>query len=193
MYSNALSKISNNNIPKSSITKKAQTTTYLPKSETSPKTITFSFSKFCCKSIKSRSINFNNCFKNMWEYAEWSLKLIYRLSEFSKYTPIELKTGGDSTRCHPVRGKRLEKLKNILNELGVVTSIEDDQIMEDGYYELSLGASEGRIFGYFCGNIYFITLFDPHHLLYEQLEYGCQYDLYYKNYDPWLELHRSSN
>lgn len=143
----------------------------------------FSFEKFKCTSIKNK--DFNNCFKNMWEYGEWSLKLIERLSKFSTMKALELKSSGKSVRCHPVNGDNLIKLKSVLEATGLELN---EQLEDYDYYELSLGAGDGRVFGYFIGSIYYVLLFDPHHLIYKQLQYGSQQDLLYRNYNPWERI-----
>lgn len=154
--------------------------TILPTTELDNTNAVFSFEKFKCISIKNKE--FNNCFKNMWEYGEWSLKLIERLSKFSTMKALELKSSGKSTRCHSVKGRSLIKLKSVLEATGLELN---EQLEDYDYYELSLGAAEGRVFGYFIGNTYYVLLFDPHHLIYQQLQYESQHDLLYKNYDPW--------
>lgn len=165
------------------ITKFEHSNKTLPKTNVEKLNLVFSFENFKCRSIKNRE--FNNCFTHLWEYGEWSIKLIERLSNFSTMKASELKSAGNSTRCHPVEGKNLEKLKRILELAGLTLN---EQLENESYYELSIGASSGRIFGYFIGNIYYVLLFDPHHLIYQQLQYGSQHDLLHKNYDPWSPM-----
>lgn len=156
----------------------------LPTTSLSNTNTLFSFEKFKCTSIKNKNKSFNNCFDSMWEYAEWSLKFIDRLSNFSAMGALTLRASGKSGRCHPVKGGNLTKLKTILETIG----LELNEQFEDDYYELSLGAGSGRVFGIFIGNIYYILLFDPHHLIYQQLQFGSQHDLLHKNYDPWKAI-----
>ena len=153
----------------------------LPVNKPNNKNVVFSFQNFKCISIKNKE--FNNHFKSIYEYAVWSLKLINRISKFSTMkVPELLRISHKGPRCHQVTGKRLTKLKSILSSINVELN---EQLEDCDYYELSLGQAEGRIFGYFIDNIYYIVLFDPHHLIYEQLEYGSQQDLLYRNFNPW--------
>lgn len=170
-------------LPTVPVSKFSSSPTKLPTTTIDNANAVFSFEKFKCISIKNKE--FNNCFKNMWEYAEWSLKLIDRLSKFSTMKALELKSSGKSVRCHPVTGVNLLKLKSVLEASGVELN---EQLEDCDYYELSLGASDGRIFGYFIGSVYYVLLFDPHHLIYQQLQYGSQQDLLYRNCDPWERI-----
>ncbi|MBU3114630.1 hypothetical protein [Clostridium lacusfryxellense] len=162
----------------SSIIKKS-----VPKTKTQINKAVFSFQQFRCQSIKCKE--FNNMFKNLWEYGAWSLVLLDRLSNYSTMEIAELKGGGDGTRCHPVHDEALERLVTVLKTMGIVC---DEQFNEDGLWELSLGAASGRVFGYFVDNIFYTLLFDPHHLIYPNTRYESQHDLLYRNYDPWSEI-----
>lgn len=155
----------------------------LPTTKVQNQKVIFSFERFKCISIKNKQ--FNNCFASINAYVKWSTLLFQRLQKFSENTVPELKKAGTSTRCHSVTGNTLIKLKDILKESGLDIDI-NEQLEE--YWELSLGTSSGRIFGYFISNVYYIILFDPHHLIYPKLEYGAQHDLLYNNYDPWNEI-----
>lgn len=170
----------NNQFP---TTKFKSSPTTLPKTEIENPNVVFSFEKFRCISVKNKE--FNNCFTHLWEYGQWSLRLLERLSNFSSMKASDLKSAGNSTRCHQVKDKDLEKLKKVLVSAGLKLN---EQLEDSDYFELSLGASSGRIFGYFVGNIYYVLLFDPHHLIYQQLQYGSQHDLLHKNYDPWIDV-----
>lgn len=155
----------------------------IPKTKAGVIKVVFSFEQFRCKSIKCKE--FNNNFNNLWEYGKWSLLLLDRLSNYSTMDISELKNAGTGTRCHVVEGKALERLKNVLFYLGIVV---DDQLNEDGLWELSLGTANGRVFGYFIDNIFYALLFDPHHLIYPNNKLEAQQDLLYRNYDPWREI-----
>ena len=100
----------------------------------------------------------------------------------------ELKNSGRSLRFHSVENKNLMKLKNILLSLGLDTELIFNQSEATDYYEISLGAASGRIFGYLIENIFFVLLLDPNHLIYPYLEKGATQDLLYKRYDPWKEI-----
>ena len=65
--------------------------------------VSFSFSKFVCKSFKSGE--FNNMFFCVYDSLAFILLLIQKLTEFCKMNVFELKEGGKSTRCHPVNGE----------------------------------------------------------------------------------------
>ncbi|SKB01461.1 hypothetical protein SAMN05443428_1621 [Caloramator quimbayensis] len=180
----------NKRLPITQITKNKEVFNNLPKANVSFKVnnnVAFSFKDFKCKCIKTK--DFNNCFSNMWEYAEWSLIVIKRISSYSTMTVQELKEGGRSTRCHPVLGKDLEKLKNILSLIDYKPEFLT-QLEEDGFWELTIERALGRMYGYFVDNIYYVLLFDPHHLIYPDLKMGCQYDLLHKNHDPWSEIEK---
>ncbi|MBU3173709.1 hypothetical protein [Clostridium estertheticum] len=155
----------------------------VPKTKIQINNAVFSFQQFNCKSIKCKE--FNNMFSDLWEYGEWSLTLLSRLSNYSTMEVSELKGGGDGTRCHLVQEDALERLNMVLDTMGTVC---DEQLKEDGLWELSLGAASGRIFGYFVDNVFYTLLFDPHHLIYPNTRYDCQHDLLYRNYDPWKEI-----
>lgn len=170
-------------LPTTPVSKFKSSPIILPTTDLENINAVFSFEKFKCTSIKNKE--FNNCFKNMWEYGEWSLKLIERLSRFSTMKALELKSSGKSVRCHPVNGDNLIKLKSVLEASGLELN---EQLEDCDYYELSLGAADGRVFGYFIGSIYYVLLFDPHHLIYKQVQYGSQQDLLYRNYDPWERI-----
>ena len=76
----------------------------------------------------------------------------------------------------------------ILLSLGLDTELIFNQSEATDYYEISLGAASGRIFGYLIENIFFVLLLDPNHLIYPYLEKGATQDLLYKRYDPWKEI-----
>lgn len=179
-----MSKVNKKNVlPQLPVSNFKPSPTILPTTNLENTKAVFSFEKFKCVSIKNKE--FNNCFKDMWEYGEWSLKLIERLAKFSTMKALELKSSGKSVRCHQVNGENLIKLKSVLEAVGLELN---EQLEECDYYELSLGASDGRVFGYFIGSVYYVLLFDPHHLIYQQLKYGSQQDLLYRNYNPWKNI-----
>lgn len=126
--------------------------------------IIFSYKYFNCKSLKN-SI-FNNCFKNLTDYAEWITFYLDRISNLSTMSIAEIGSGGKGTRFHPVEDYILIKLKKILKCVNTDTDTLISQNESQNYYELSFGTGKGRIFGYLIGNIYFIFLLDLNHLLY---------------------------
>lgn len=179
----------NNNAPKIDKTKSSipvtsiqgeNTKINLPTTKVSKNDIVFSFEYFKCQSLKNKI--FNNCFENMWHYGEWSILALKKIQSFSSMTRDELKQGGDSTRCHDVKGKDLDKLLKVLVMMGIKI---DEQWDVSNFYELSFGTGKGRMFGYFIDNVYYIFLFDPNHLIYANLSKGAKLDLLYKNFDPW--------
>ena len=139
----------------------------------------FSFSKFKCQCIRTKE--FSNLYGHITESMTYFSKLIEKLSEFSKMAPSELKNAGKSTRCHPIKNKAKELLYVLLKELGFSQPFLDQQ----EFFELTLGTSFGRFFGYFVENCFYIVLFDPHHLLYKDLKFYCKNDIMIKSYDPW--------
>lgn len=148
--------------------------------------IIFSYKYFKCASVKNN--DFNNCFKNILDYAEWITFCLDRLSNFSTMSIGELGNSGNTARFHPVEDKHLAKLKGILKGLGLSADDIFSQDESQNYYELSFGTGNGRMFGYLIDNIYFVLLLDPNHLVYINASKGAKNDLYYKNYKPWEEL-----
>lgn len=148
--------------------------------------IIFSYKYFNCTSLKNS--NFNNCFKNQYDYAKWITFCLDRLSNLSTMRIPEIGGAGSITRFHPVERSALAKLKEILSHTGLNVELIFQQEESENYYELSFGKGNGRMFGYLIENRYYILLMDPNHLVYKCVEKGAKYDLLYKNYDPWTNL-----
>lgn len=153
--------------------------------------IVFSYKYFNCSSVKNSE--FNNCFNSIYNYAEWITLCLERISKFSTMSIGEISQSGRSVRFHPVECEHLVKLKSIL----MCTGLDVDKIFPQNeaqnYYELSLGTASGRVFGYLIENHYYILLLDPNHLVYKCTSKGGNYDLLYKNYDPWNSLLTNTN
>lgn len=150
--------------------------------ESQDRTVSFSFADFMCKSI--RNDRFNNMFKRFSEYGKFSVLFLKKLSDFSSMSVQELKSGGRSTRCHLIEGENLELLKDILCEVGLSKN-KVEQIEE--FYQLTISTANGRFMGYFLGNVFYVLLIDPYHLLYPNLMKSVNQDLC-NSYDPWEEL-----
>lgn len=144
--------------------------------------VSFSFSDFICKSYKDE--RFNNQFKRLSDYGKFTAMFINRLSEFSSMTVHELKCGGRSTRCHLIENDNRQLLIEILENLGI-SHMKIEQI--EDFYQLTISAGNGRFMGYFIGNIFYVLLIDPYHLLYPNLKKSANQDLC-NAYDPWKEL-----
>lgn len=154
------------------------------------KTIIFSYKYFSCNCLKNKE--FNNCFKNISDYAKWITFCIERISNLSSMKIGEISNSGKSLRFHPVTKEPLIKLKEILKSINVDVDKIFIQEESENYYEISFGKGNGRIFGYLIENIYFILLMDPNHLVYFNPAKG-QLDLLYKNYNPWENLLDGTN
>lgn len=146
-------------------------------------TVLFSFKHFKCKSIKTKE--FTNKFFCKDEFIERILYFIQKLTDYSKMTFPQLKESGKSTRCHIVSGESLKELKKLLGELGMSQELME-QIGE--FFELSVSKSKGRFFGYFVGNVFYVLLLDPHHLVYKMNGFYSKNDVISKSYDPWKEI-----
>lgn len=158
----------------------------IPVTKTSDDKIIFSYKFFKCISVKGR--DFNNCFSNIYEYSKWITLLLQKITNISSMKLSEARNSSTSLRFHPVDGKPLNVLKETLLNSGTDCNKIFSQDEGENYYELSLGTSNGRIFGYLVGNLYYILLFDPHHLIYPNKAKGSTYDLLHKNYNPWETL-----
>lgn len=173
-----------NTLPVSNIKNESQVK--IPVSDIKENRILFSYKHFICDCAKGK--DFTNCFKDLLSYAKWITLCIKKLSEISTMTLAEVNSSGSSLRFHSVEGKNLIKLKEILLSLGVKIDDIFSQAESSNYYQLSLGTANGRIFGYLIGNVFFVLLMDPHHLIYPCLEKGSTQDLLYTRYNPWKEL-----
>ncbi|MCB6366672.1 hypothetical protein LI291_10855 [Intestinibacillus massiliensis] len=147
-----------------------------------PIAVSFSFADFKCKSFRDE--RFNNCFKHFGDYGKFIAMFIAKLSNFSSMTVQELKLGGKATRCHKVENKNRELLEDILKSTGMKEE-KIEQIEE--FYQLTISTSNGRFMGYFIGNVFYVVLIDPHHLLYPDLKKSMNQDLC-NPYDPWKEF-----
>lgn len=144
--------------------------------------ISFSFSKFVCKSFKSGE--FNNMFFCVYDSLAFILLLIQKLTEFCKMNVFELKEGGKSTRCHPVNGDSLDLLKKIL----IQHNFSKQFIEQQEFYELTISRANCRFFGYFVNSVFYIVIIDPHHLMYKNQKFYSKNDIITKSFDPWKEI-----
>lgn len=155
------------------------------------KTIIFSYKYFSCSCLKNKI--FNNCFKNIDDYAIWITLCVERITKFSTMNIGDLIGAGTSARFHPVEDIHLNKLREILSSINANINIMFPQNESNDFYELSFGTSSGRMFGYLIENIYYVLLMDPNHLVYQYADKGAKQDLYFKLYDPWKELLTEGN
>lgn len=144
---------------------------------------------FSFKYLKPKSIcckEFNNKFFSIATCIEFISTFLEKLSHFSSFKVNELKNARneDSTRCHPVKGKPLKLLEDILVNYLEFSPKFLNQI-ESEFYELTIEKSKGRFFGFIIGNVYYIVLLDPHHLLYKIDGYYAKNDLATFRYDFW--------
>lgn len=174
---NSKRKVKNNKLPVAQFEKQ---NIVLPVTEIQSRNVVFSLESFKCTSINNKI--FNNKFSNIEEYAKWSLYFISYLSKYSTMKSIDIKTAGKAGRCHTVKDNELKKLKGVLQKLGYNLN---EQIEEYDYYQISVGTSNGRVYGYFIDNIFYILLLDPHHLIYEDKKHGAKHCLQNKKFDPW--------
>lgn len=145
--------------------------------------VSFSFKNLMCQCIQNR--DFNNKFSNQDECMKYYMYLIQKLNSFSAMTVDQLKSSGDSTRCHPVEGENLSLLKSILKLMGM----SNDFLKQiEVFHEMTITTSNGRFFGHFLNNVFYILLLDPHHLLYKNLSFYCKNDIICKSYNPWEEI-----
>lgn len=172
-------------LPVSNISK-ADLINEIPVSKIEEGKMLFSYKHFICECSNEKE--FNNRFKSMYHYAKWITLYTKRISEVSTMTLAEVNSSGKSLRFHLVKGENLNKLKTVLRNLGIKLEDVFRQSESNNYYELSLGAANGRIFGYLIDNVFFVLLMDPNHLIYPCLEKGATQDLLHTRYDPWDEL-----
>lgn len=99
---------------------------------------------------------------------------------------FNIKKGGESTRCHWVEQEDIKIVKEVMVALGMEKLFE--QIIEDRIWQISLGSSGGRVFGYFVSDTFYILFFDPHHLIYADMKRGARYDMLHRNYNPWENI-----
>lgn len=168
----------NNNISKREVS--------FPVSEVNDKRMLLSFRYFKCNCVANKE--FNNCYQNTTHYSTWLTLAMKRLSEITTMTLGELNNSGRSLRFHSVENKNLIKLKSVLLDLGLDVELTFNQSESNDYYEISLGAANGRIFGYLIENIFFVLLLDPNHLIYPYFAKGATQDLLFKRYNPWEEI-----
>lgn len=146
----------------------------------------FSYKYFNCRSLKNSY--FNNCFYSQYDYAQWITFYLSRIVNLSTMSISEIRSAGKTTRFHNVERGALNKLKNVLKEIGLDVEQVFQQGSQENYYEVSFGTGNGRMFGYLINNIYYVLLMDPNHLIYKCNEKGGNHDLLHKNYDPWTNL-----
>ena len=182
----------NGSVPVTRPNKSSKTKKTLPTVQCKSKNnVLFSYKYFKCASLKNNE--FNNCFKNILDYAQWITFCLERISYISTMSIGELYNSGSVVRFHHVKDESLAKLKEVLKELNLNVDDIFSQDESQSYYELSLGAGNWRIFGYLIENMYFILLLDPNHLIYPNVSKGAKQDLLYKNYKPWEQLLSNNN
>lgn len=159
---------------------------FLPVSTVNDKRMLLSFRYFKCNCVANKE--FNNCYQNTTHYSTWLTLAMKRLSEITTMTLGELNNSGRSLRFHSVENENLNKLKSVLLNLGLDVEFIFNQSESNDYYEISLGAANGRIFGYLIENIFFVLLLDPNHLIYPCVAKGATQDLLFKRYNPWEEI-----
>lgn len=110
---------------------------------------------FNFRRLKTESDKFNYAVKDQ----QYFLKLIERLKALCDFNQKELLTNSSpALRCHKIDFKSC-------TEFGFGLLSED---LDDAAFQIGVSANEnGRIHGYFVGNVFYVVWLDPEHELYK--------------------------
>lgn len=95
---------------------------------------------------------------------QYFCKLIERLKNLSKYTPLQVKANRSSSlKCHPIDWD----YKTVTEDsFGLPKNIEE---LVDEPYQISVsGNKHGRIHGFFVHMVFYVRWLDPEHNLYQK-------------------------
>lgn len=109
----------------------------------------FSVEYYNCNGMCDKGIK--NCFE--------------KLRDYSRFTVDEIHAGrgGDTIRFHQIRKADVNEWPNYL---------ENNEELEESFYQISFGRSNGRAHGIIIENKFYIIWLDPHHYLYHDSRYG---------------------